>query len=68
MIWVEVLGTTGRDGVVGEGRDYAAGEIVAVHPVTARRLLASGRARVVEPPVAPAGGAPLAADTRRRTR
>lgn len=68
MIWVEVLGAEGRDGVVGEGRDYAAGEVVAVHPGTARRLLASGRARMVEPPVTPAGGAPLASETRRRTR
>ncbi len=68
MIWVEVLGTMGRDGVVAEGRDHAAGQVVAVSPVTARRLLASGRVRVVEPPAASVTPAPAVAEMRRRTR
>lgn len=51
MIWVEVVGLPGRDGVVADGRDLAAGATVEVEDATARRLVALGRARLIEPPV-----------------
>lgn len=63
MLWIEVLGAS-SEGVVADGRDCAAGEVVAVQDATARRLVYAGRARLVEPP----GPDRPAAETRKRTR
>lgn len=48
-VWIEVVGSPGS-GTVADGRDLAAGERVEVEPGTARRLLAMGSARLIEPP------------------
>lgn len=64
MVWIEVQGLPGS-GTVAEGRDVSAGEVVEVQDGTARRLLALGHARLVEPPVQPDR---TVAETRKRTR